>query len=358
MTKMVKFERKVFFDKVRHAPFKGLTQRQVDGLNRLLATWEKEHHDQPLEYLAYCLATSFWETGRKMWPVEEIGKGRGRRYGVRVGPFMLIYYGRGDVQLTWERNYKFAGGKIGVNLHKYPHKALEPGPSAMVLFRGSLEGWFTGKKLSDYRSHLNRRRVINGTDRAAKIAAFAKMFETALRASRKEVTKTEEGVDMWKMLFSKLFGRMSGGGLTTMLASAVAAFLGVDVATGSEDILTNIKNLNWAEIAAGLMALLRGAEGAVKIVAEPEVKGDVPGEIDGGGLVLTNADDLLAKVIEKAAKREVDFQSAEGLAAAMASIMAPKDRDANEIFELGVDTALFVTGQEFKPAKKARSAKA
>jgi len=36
------------------------------------------------------------------------------------------YYGRGAIQLTGRYNYNLYGGKIGVDLVKYPQKALEP----------------------------------------------------------------------------------------------------------------------------------------------------------------------------------------------------------------------------------------
>lgn len=53
-----------------------------------------------------------------------------------------------------------------------------------VLRVGCCEGWFTGKKLSDYLpgDYVNARRVVNGTDRSVKIAEYAKTFETAIRS--------------------------------------------------------------------------------------------------------------------------------------------------------------------------------
>ena len=52
---------------------------------------------------------------------------------------------------------------------------------------GSKEGWFTGKKLSDYitktdKNYVRARRIINGTDKAEKIAKEAVVFEAALRS--------------------------------------------------------------------------------------------------------------------------------------------------------------------------------
>ena len=36
----------------------------------------------------------------------ELGKGKGRKYGLPAGPYNKIYYGRGPIQITWEQNYK------------------------------------------------------------------------------------------------------------------------------------------------------------------------------------------------------------------------------------------------------------
>lgn len=49
------------------------------------------------------------------------------------------------------------------------------------------EGWFTGRKLSDYisgnkKDYVNARRIINGMDKAQKIANEAVIFERALRS--------------------------------------------------------------------------------------------------------------------------------------------------------------------------------
>jgi hypothetical protein len=56
------------------------------------------------------------------------------------------------------------------------------------MFVGMEEGWFTGKKLSDYinggkADYYGARGIINGKDRAAEIATYAKAFEAALRAA-------------------------------------------------------------------------------------------------------------------------------------------------------------------------------
>jgi putative chitinase len=189
-----------FFDTAR-AVLGVFTQQQVDGLNSLLA---QAPSSMPVDRLAASLATTWHETAKTMQPIHEIGK---RSYfdkyepGTRIGKVLgntikgdgYKFRGRGYVQLTGRRNYAFASGKLGADLLGNPDKALEPTIAAKVLYMGADEGWFTGKKLSDYldgidepdaadlKEFIESRRVINGTDKAKKIAAYALGFEKALR---------------------------------------------------------------------------------------------------------------------------------------------------------------------------------
>jgi putative chitinase len=183
--------RAAFFTAIRSAPFAGsLTAEQVQGLEAKLDAFEEARW--PLAWAAYGLATSFWETARTMQPVREIGKGRGRRYGVPAGPHGHVYYGRGDVQLTWLENYERAGAALGIDLVKRPDLALEPNTSARIMVRGMQEGWFAGDKKGRHTTarwldgprpdYVGARRIINGTDKAALIADIARAFEKALRA--------------------------------------------------------------------------------------------------------------------------------------------------------------------------------
>lgn len=163
-----------------------LSQKQVDGLNVLLAEADKRR--TPLKWLAYILATAYHETAHTMQPIAEYGKGKGRKYGVPAGPYGQVYYGRGYVQLTWLENYQKASKKIGVDLVPYPDRAMEPRIAALILFAGMGEGWFTGKKLSDYitdakADYTGARRIVNGVDRAGLIAKYAVAFESALTAA-------------------------------------------------------------------------------------------------------------------------------------------------------------------------------
>ena len=134
--------------------------------------------------LAYVLATAYWETGRTMKPVKEAYwlSEDWRKKNLRYYP----WYGRGFVQLTWEANYKKAGDKLGVDLIKNKDLALDPDIAAKILVDGMIEGWFTGKKLSDYitlkkSDFVEARRIINGVDKKNEIADIAKQYDADLK---------------------------------------------------------------------------------------------------------------------------------------------------------------------------------
>lgn len=129
-------------------------------------------------HTAYVLATAYWETNRTMKPVREAYwlSEAWRKKNLRYWP----WYGRGYVQLTWEANYVKAGKILGIDLTTDPDKVMEPAIAANILVRGCVEGWFTGKKLSDYTTYEDMRRVVNGTDKKDAIALHAREYEKAL----------------------------------------------------------------------------------------------------------------------------------------------------------------------------------
>jgi putative chitinase len=133
---------------------------------------------------AYILATAYWETGRTMKPVVEAFwlSENWRKNNLRYYP----WHGRGYVQLTWERNYKKAARELGIPFDKNPELALESKPAAAVLVKGSMEGWFTSKKIPDYitlnkSDWINARKVINGIDKRYEIASIAKDYDETLK---------------------------------------------------------------------------------------------------------------------------------------------------------------------------------
>lgn len=134
---------------------------------------------------AYVLGTGLWETNHTMQPVVEAYwlSESWRKKNLRYYP----WHGRGFVQLTWEANYKRASAEVGVDLIANPDLALDAEIAAHILVIGSRDGWFTGKRLDDYitlqkSDFIGARRVINGTDKAAKIADIAEQYDEALKA--------------------------------------------------------------------------------------------------------------------------------------------------------------------------------
>lgn len=168
-----------FFDAVR-VRFGALSQSQVDGFNTLL----RETEGMGFIPRAYVLATAWHETARTMQPIAEYGRGRGKPYG-KADETGKAPYGRGFVQITWRDNYAKADRKLGLGgaLSKDYDLAMRPDTAAKIIARGMTEGWFTGKKLADYTSYRDMRRIVNGTDKAITIAGYAEAFEGALRAA-------------------------------------------------------------------------------------------------------------------------------------------------------------------------------
>jgi putative chitinase len=185
-------DRDSFFHDVRSSLFSGnLTQSQVNGLNYLLDTWESYFVDYDIRWLAYALATAYHETAQTMRPIEEYGRGEGKSYGEPTGDYDQCYYGRGYVQLTWLENYEKAE-KILKDTYdldtpcvEYPHRMLEDEPSALVLYDGMKDGWFTGVGLpqffdEDTEDPVNARKIVNGLDKAETIAGYYRKFLDAL----------------------------------------------------------------------------------------------------------------------------------------------------------------------------------
>ena len=187
---------KAFFDAVL-TELGPLSQSQVNGFETILAA--SAH--LPLRHRAYILATAWHETAFTMQPVREtLAKtdasavnilerawSEGKLKWVRT-PYWRFdsdgksWLGRGFVQLTHKSNYAKAGEKLGVDLLADLNKAMNPDLAAQILVRGMRDGWFTGKKMSDFKTYADMRRVVNGTDRAAQIARYATSFEIALQA--------------------------------------------------------------------------------------------------------------------------------------------------------------------------------
>jgi putative chitinase len=180
---------KAFFDSLR-ASFGPLSRNQVAGIEHLLRATE----GLPVRHRAYILGTTWHETGpeasiQHMTPRREIWgptsaqvryEGRKDLGNVQAGDGKR-YMGRGYVQITGRTNYQKASRLVGKDLVSDPDLALEPEISAKIIVDGMVNGWFTGKKMADYTSYRDMRRVVNAMDKADLIASHAEKFETALK---------------------------------------------------------------------------------------------------------------------------------------------------------------------------------
>lgn len=102
-----------------------------------------------------------------------------------------IYYGRGDVQLTWYENYLNMGRILNLPLLEQPELALQPDISARLMIEGmtkgaSNRGDFTGVSLENYFNSykddpIRARRIVNGLDQANRIADYHYKFLNAIK---------------------------------------------------------------------------------------------------------------------------------------------------------------------------------
>ena len=205
-----------FFAAVRAPLFGGqLSTHQVNGMEAILTAWQAQPFDS--RWLAYMLATAYHETNNSMCAVSEnlnysasglLATFRkyftakqaadyarqpqriaNRAYANRMGNRSEAsgdgwrYRGRGLVQITGYDNY------LKYGIADDPEIALDPPKAIQILLDGMINGLFTGAKLGDYFSAtatdwIGARKIINGTDRAAEIAGYAKKFAAALEAAR------------------------------------------------------------------------------------------------------------------------------------------------------------------------------
>jgi len=203
---MFTFDRKQFFESYR-IRFGPLTQPLVEALEFLIGKIEQDSRFGETEVdrrqLAYCLATFKWETAHTMRPIDEIGSEArfNRLYGpqTKVGKMLgntkagdgALFHGRGYVQLTGRRNYAKAKKLTGVDLLSDPDAVKEPALAYQIAVQGMIDGWFTGKKLSQFikdgvTDYENARTIINGHDKAQTIADIARRFSEVLLESAKK----------------------------------------------------------------------------------------------------------------------------------------------------------------------------
>jgi len=201
--------------------YSALSSTNRTGLSDILTTAKSDTDLSQIAEFAYMLATTKHETAHTFRAIEEYGKGSGRSYGKEITvtdpktkkTYKNKYYGRGYVQLTWGYNYQRIDQKLGhgnypnrnktkasdynkgftvsnatESVYLNPAKALNQKNAYVGLVWGMQKGIYTGKKIGDYVStskidYYNARRVINGTDKASRIAGYAENLEILLLAS-------------------------------------------------------------------------------------------------------------------------------------------------------------------------------
>jgi putative chitinase len=228
-------DRAVFFNTLRTPIFGGrIVNEQVEGCEAILDAMAGD----PIAWVAYALATARHETGGTFQPNTEslnysvsgllnnfgrhrISRADAERLGRKPGEGALpvarqqaianilyggtwgrdnlgntepndgwTYRGRGLAHDTGRRNYRLSGDAVGLDLLGKRELLLDLGTAVRVMVSGMKTGRYT---THSFVRHLpvagpatatqfaEARRIINGQDRAADIAASALHFQTALR---------------------------------------------------------------------------------------------------------------------------------------------------------------------------------
>lgn len=284
-------DKRTFFAYVRKAPFGGsLTTEQVRGLEAIIDAWQAKWDTGDVRHLAYALATAFHETGSKMQPVEEnlnysaaglqktfpkyfptaelakqyAGKPKAianRVYANRMGNGPESSgdgwdkRGRGLPQITGTDNYN----KFGIG--KTPEKALEMATAIVIMFKGMINGMFTGRKLSDYFNDtvddpVGARRIINGTDKAKLIAGYHKNFLDALNEAIKAWMTSERPPEVTKAaaLPDDIPATESATGIALPAATGLSG-LALPFVTGVDNVYSLILSLFLIAVAGTLIVL-------------------------------------------------------------------------------------------------------
>lgn len=215
-------DRKIFFAGVRPIFTGGLRQVSVDGLDAILGEWEACWQARtPLAQLAYIIATPWLETDQTMQPIHEYGNhayfmrmydktGSRPHVAVALGNTQVgdgaLFPGMGLTQSTGRGNARRSTKRMrelgyidnAVDFERNPEFLMLPKYAVPILFIAMEEGWYTGKKLDDYipdeivaDEHVRfvrSRHIVNGEDRAERIASAADTILKALTAATEEKT--------------------------------------------------------------------------------------------------------------------------------------------------------------------------
>lgn len=200
------FDLAAFFAVLRQGTLRHREPEQVDGTKAILAAMA----GAPLAWTAYALATAWLETSKTMQPVREsywLSDAAANAYARRMYDIHgerpakarelgniypgdgALFMGRGYVQLTGRTNYERAARKTGYPLVGNPDLAMRPDLAAQIMREGMTQAWFTGRGFMHFlpsnepaslKQFRQARRIINGMDRATKVADHALAFQAAL----------------------------------------------------------------------------------------------------------------------------------------------------------------------------------
>lgn len=228
------FDESIFFLQVRPHLGGRLTQEHVDGMGALLDIGAQEKLS--LHEMAEVLAQVRIETGGMMYPIKETvlsthkdknpsdkevqdrlerAWNKGQLTWVKTPYWRSGAFGRGYIQLTHWDNYSKFSKVVGVDLLKFPEKALELPIAAQIAVIGMKKGMFTGRKLSDYvfpealdyEPQKHPRRMVNGVDGTDKLsAAHHRQFASALQTAGWGTTKPSP-ISLLVQLLQSIFQR-------------------------------------------------------------------------------------------------------------------------------------------------------
>lgn len=192
-----------FFRLLPGTPFTGTpSAAQKDGMAQVIEASFRLYPNGDPRWLAYILASIFHETGQMMVPVREGFKqtdSEAREHVKRLCARRHIadyaepvngisYFGRGRVQNTHLENYRKLSTRFSRDFVNHPELLLDPAIDAEVSVVGHVEGIWTGRRLDEFitgdrADYVGARRIVNGQDRAAEIAGYARDFEAAVAAA-------------------------------------------------------------------------------------------------------------------------------------------------------------------------------